>query len=85
MSYNYTRNITEYSLPSKPSKLSGHVKIQLHNKYYDVKEDKYVKIQFPDGQYYIVESEQYKEYQFQKNGEWYLIDKDSDLLIELIK
>lgn len=81
MSYYNTRNITEYSLPSKPSKLSGYVKIQIHNgKYYDVKEDKYVKIKFEDGKYYIVESEQYKEYQFNENGEWYLINIDSYLL-----
>ena len=75
------RNITEFYIPSTPSKYDGYVKVQFYNgKYYDVIKDKYVKIKFPDGQYYIVESDKYKEYQFEDNGKWFLIDKDSDVL-----
>ena len=84
MNYLNSRKPIEHKLSSFQSNIEGHIqghiKIKFNNnKYYDVKENEYVKIEFKNG-LQIVKSNQYKEYQFIENGDWYLMDSNSELL-----
>lgn len=80
MNYLNSRKPIEHKLSSFQSNIEGHIKIKFNNnKYNDVKEDEYVKIEFKNG-LQIVKSNQYKEYQFIENGDWYLMDSNSELL-----
>lgn len=80
MNYLNSRKPIEHKLSSLQSNIEGYIKIKFNNnKYYDVKENEYVKIEFKNG-LQIVKSNQYKEYQFIENGDWYLMDSNSELL-----